>query len=215
MRVEIANLVFPVIRRALQSLERLDAGQALPCEAEQAAFKALLLTEREAQIMVDFGADLAVTPSRFLGIRYALTCWLDDTLGTHSAWQHAWRENTLAAALCRTHHGATSFWEQAELALARPAVDACEAFYLCAHLGFQGGRRETPDALVAWVQKARTRLAGDLAAPWPTPPALELEPQAPPLRQRDKLHRTLIAVSVPLTVLTPLAAWLLARRLGF
>ena len=214
MRAEIANLLFPVIRRALQAQERLAAGQPITFDTEQAACKALLLTEREARTVADFGHDEAWVAPRFLGIRYALTCWLDETLGRQARWQQTWREQSLEAALFGTMHGDTGFWEQAQLALDRPGCDACEVFYLCVHLGFRGARRDAPQEVAAWIKAAKARLAKDLAVGWPAPPALDFAPQAPPLRQRDHLRRVLLAVSVPLTILAPLAAWLVARSFG-
>lgn len=214
MRAEIANLVLPILHRALRAQQRLAAGHPLSCAAELTAFKSLLLTEFEARSVADFGADAPGTAPRFLGIRFALACWLDETLAGQPSWSGLWPPHGLELALFGTEQGAVAFWEQAAQAVQRPDSDACEGFFLCVHLGFRGAWRETPDQVAAWTRSARARLAAELSTPWPAPPALEMVAQAPPLRQRERLRRTLLAVGVSLGLLAPLAAWLLVRQLG-
>ena len=52
--------------------------------------------------------------SEFLGIRYALTCWLDEML-IEAGWRE-WDENKLESALYRTNIRYGNFWQQARLA---------------------------------------------------------------------------------------------------
>jgi type VI protein secretion system component VasF len=93
----------------------------------------------------------------FLGMRYALTCWLDEVL-INAGWRE-WDENKLEAALYRTNVRYNNFWVQARLAEAAPgAADAQEAFLLCTLLGFRGEMENTPDQLREWVSNTRARV---------------------------------------------------------
>ena len=54
----------------------------------------------------------------FLGMRYALACWLDEIL-IDAGWRE-WDENKLESALYRTNIRYSNFWNQARLADAIP-----------------------------------------------------------------------------------------------
>src|SRR5947209_13972033 len=120
----------------------------------------MLLTESEARRHPDFGGEgerPAQTPASeaapagrpFLGVRYALACWLDELLILNSPWSAAWNERKLEAALYGTNDRAWKFWEQAELAAARPTTDALEGFFLCVVLGFRGELGLEPERFAA------------------------------------------------------------------
>src|SRR5205807_5159764 len=120
--------------------------------------KGLLLTDVEARRNVDFGggggrdqsprdqgglADEATEAGdRFLGVRYALACWLDEFFILNTPWEKKWNERKLEVELYGTNDRAWKFWRQAELALALPQDDAVEAFFLCVMLGFRGQYRD-------------------------------------------------------------------------
>src|SRR5215471_18271230 len=98
MQEDVANLVYPILTHGLRLKERLDKGEELRLEAEQATLKGMLLTETESRRWGDFGGEgegpsgmtlqsfniddpIKDTPQGvgdFLGIRYALACWLDE-----------------------------------------------------------------------------------------------------------------------------------------
>src|SRR5207247_9804527 len=97
MQERLANLVHPVFNHGLRLKERLDRGETPDFEAEHSRLKGLLLTEVEARRNVDFGGEAARDQSprdegglgdeasteagdRFLGVRYALVCCLDELL---------------------------------------------------------------------------------------------------------------------------------------
>ena len=88
MRDDIANLVYPVFRHGLRLKERLRRGERPNLQTEQAALKGLLGSATQSHPWGSDGAPItqanaSMAPGRgggpFLGIRYALTCWLDDT----------------------------------------------------------------------------------------------------------------------------------------
>ena len=84
----------------------------------------------------------------FLGMRYALACWLDEIL-IDAGWRE-WDENKLESALYRTNIRYSNFWNQARLADAIPsAVEAQEVFLLCVLLGFRGEMGEQPEKLAS------------------------------------------------------------------
>jgi type VI secretion system protein ImpK len=227
MREELAKLVYPVILRGLQVKERLDAGEPLTFEVEQGALKGLLLTDTEARRWPDFGGDAegAVSrngggseapalPERFLGVRYALACWLDEIFVLNSPWETQWNEQKLEAALYGTNDRAWKFWQQARLAEKRPGHDALEVYYLCVMLGFRGELRTEPDRLQAWVAAASSHIARGQGQPWVAPPELEPATRVPPLRGRDRLRRAVLVGGVLLLLLVPVLATFLVQQLG-
>src|SRR5262249_26832248 len=108
MRQEITNLVYPVIQYGLHLKQRLENGDHLKLEIEQAALKGYLQSEMEARRHADFGGDSGVESMSFagasmqggdlgrrgrdgfLGIRYALACWLDEIFILDSPWERPW-----------------------------------------------------------------------------------------------------------------------------
>src|SRR5689334_16971706 len=143
MQESIAQLVHPVFGYGLQLKERLARGEALTFEIEQAALKGMLLSEIEARRWADFGgegdqAGRGRGGQQFLGIRYALVCWLDEVFIRDSPWSARWNERKLEVALSGTNDREGKFWEQAKLTEARSGSDAIEVFFLCVMLGFRG-----------------------------------------------------------------------------
>jgi type VI secretion system protein ImpK len=225
VREEIANLVYPVLGRGLRLKERLDGGEVPSIDVEQAALKTMLLTESEARRLPDFGgeverpaqalaAEAAPAARTFLGVRYALACWLDELLILHSSWSSAWNERKLEAALYGTNDRAWKFWEQAELAATRPAADALEGFFLAVVLGFRGELGLEPGRFATWFRATQARLGRGQLQPWQAPPALEPPTHVPPLRARDRLHRLVLTGGLILLGLVPAAALLAVLQLG-
>lgn len=222
MRDEIANLVHPVLTYGLRLRDRLEAGEKPSLELEQAVLKGMLLSELEAQRYSDFGGDVERDVARndeeaaplFLGIRYALVCWLDELFILYSPWEAAWNEHKLEAALYGTNDRAWKFWQQARLAESRPGGDALEAFYLCVMLGFRGELRESPEQLRLWTAAAQAQVTRNRAGGWTPPPGIEPPTYVPPLRGRDKLQRMVLVSGMTLLVLIPIVVFFLVRRLG-
>jgi type VI secretion system protein ImpK len=230
MQEELANLVYPVISRALDLKDRLARGELAHLDAEQAALKGLLLTELEARRWVDFGGEEERAPSRavrphgteeqperpatFLGARYALVCWLDELFIVHSVWGEEWNERKLEVALYGSNERAWKFWEQARLAETRPTTDALEAFFLAVTLGFRGELRDQHERLRAWVVANQARLTRVGPDDWPHPPELDPPVNVPPLRGRDRLGRAFYFGGLALLVVLPIVVFSLVQRLG-
>jgi len=220
MQEEIANLVHPVLTHGLRLKERLDRGEKPSLDVEQAALKGLLQSEIEARRWVSFGGDERsgdageARRGAFLGIRYALVCWLDELFTTGSAWEAQWNERKLEADLYGTNDRAWKFWEQARLADTWPDSDPLEAMYLCVMLGFSGELRGRPDQLRNWVSVAQTRLSKELGREWAYPAELDPPTNVPPLHGREQLQRMVLVGGIALLLLIPLVAFLVVNHMG-
>jgi type VI secretion system protein ImpK len=230
MREEVANLVYPVISYALDLKGRLDAGQTPNLETEQAALKGLLLTDIEAKRWMDFGGEMerdtltmlergateeaAPSVQKFLGIRYALVCWLDELFILYSSWSTDWNEHKLEVALYRSNERAWKFWDQAQRAETRAGSDALEAFFLCVMLGFRGELREEPDRFRTWVAASQGRIAHSHTQEGPHPPELEPPTHVPPLRAREKFQRMVLLGGALVLLLIPVVAFVLVGYLS-
>src|SRR4051812_28490812 len=125
MHQALADLVHPVLYNGLALKERLERGEEADFATERGYLKGLLLTEVEAQRVPDFGGDLeqhGLDGDRgqrgrgFLGIRYALACWLDEIFVLDSPWGQQWNEQKLEAELYGSNDRAWKFWDQAHRA---------------------------------------------------------------------------------------------------
>jgi type VI secretion system protein ImpK len=238
MREEMANLVYPMLSRGMAVKEALERGETLDFELEQAALRALLLTDLEARRWPDFGGDQLVaagqwmSPSAlpsappppgstaapeavpFLGIRYALTCWLDEIFVLDSSWDVHWNEQKLEGLLYGSNDRAWKFWEQAQVAEKRSAHDALEVFFLCVMLGFRGDLARDAAKLDAWVTATRAHIARTQGGVWPYPPEMEPHTAVAPLRGPQRLQRVVLAGGLLLLVLIPLLVLFLLQQLN-
>jgi type VI secretion system protein ImpK len=220
MREEIANLVHPVINHALRLKDRLGQGETPDFDTEQAGLKGFLLGDLEARRLPDFGGDSVDSRASFsrigdlsrrgtdsfLGIRYALVCWLDEMFILDSSWGRHWNEQKLETQLYGTNIRAELFWEQARRAEARPGSDALEVFFLCVMLGFRGEKREQPEQLLAWVNNARTRIERSQSQELSLPPEHQPPTHVPPRHGQERLQKMVVAAIGFLLVLVPGAA---------
>lgn len=217
MRDDLAKLVYPVLMHGLNLKARLARGERPSLSAEQAALKGLLGSATQAP---PWGSDVAFPHQStaggrgvFLGVRYALTCWLDEIM-VDSPWGTEWNEQKLEQALYQSNLRYEKFWEQAALAEALPGSDALEAFLLCVVLGFRGKYGEDPERLRGWVENARTRLAKTQGASPPAIPEGIMEPQVPVLPWADRYQQMAKIVSIGLLILVPIMAFLLVQWAG-
>lgn len=227
MQEDIANLVHPVFTYGLNLKAQLDRGESPDLEIEQAALKGFLLNESEAKRWVDYGGEgvLGAAEARggeagrrpsehFLGIRYALVCWLDEIFVLDSPWGERWNERKLEVALYGTNDRAWKFWEQARRAEARSGSDALEVFFLCVMLGFRGELREEPAKLQAWLAATQHRLSKSQTQEWTAPPELDPPTNVPPLYARDRLRHVFMAAGLLLLLLIPFVAFFIVQQLG-
>jgi type VI secretion system protein ImpK len=221
MRSEIANVVYRVVDYGLDVKKRLEEdGTRLDLDREQAHLRGLLLTEAAARRWADFGGDSGMEGSvgagsvrsivdagrrsgdGFLGIRYALTCWLDEIMidCTRSDWVQKWQAKALENDLYQTRDRAWKFWEQARKAETLKGSDALEVFFLCVMLGFRGEMRDQPDKLRSSVKVMQTRLAQSQDREWQPPPGQDPATNVPPLRGWDKRQRMVTSWAISLLI---------------
>ena len=186
MKSALANLVYPILGYGLDLKERLDRGEPLEVEYEQ---QQLIhrLQPPDAGLVAEFNGQ-----GTFLGVRYALVCWLDEIFILDSTWSRSWNDRKLETQLYNTNDRYWKFWEQYELA--KPmGTDVVEAFYQCVMLGFRGRYTSTrSDDLRTKMDEAKSRIVKALGQAWNPPPGLNVPTDVPPLRARDRLRRTVL-----------------------
>jgi len=217
MQDDLANLVFPVLTYGVELRERLLQGARPQLATEQATLKRLLGSEAGRR-QQDFAGD-AQSHSRsggkagdFLGVRYALTCWLDELFVLDSPWEVEWAERTLEAALYRSNDRDWMFWEQARRTEGRPGSDALEGYFLCVMLGFRGQLRGQTANLHEWVNAAKVQLGKKQRRQPPKLPS-QSDPttNVPPLRGREQLQQMSRVASLALVLLVVIVVVLLWR----
>ena len=185
MKDDTLPQTFEVLLYGLALRDRVSRGDRPHLGTEQGKLKALL-GSGNAPPPWGNGADATTSVAiggadrEFLGIRYALTCWLDEIL-IDAGWRE-WDENKLESALYRTNIRYSNFWQQARLTEAVPsAAPALEAFLLCVLLGFRGEMGEQPEKLREWVSATRTRVTRSLGKELPALPEKSPVTDVPPL----------------------------------
>jgi type VI secretion system protein ImpK len=219
MRDEIAILVYPVISHGLDLKSRIARGERPNIQTEQAALKGLLGSATQATPWGTDGAPILMSTGgsrggAFLGIRYALTCWLDEIFVDDSPWGQEWNEQKLEQALYHSNLRYEKFWEQAQLAEAMPGSEAHESFLLCVLLGFRGKNGEEPDRLRQWVENARTRIGKTQSAGSPAVPEGTMEANVPVLPWVDRYQQMVKVCSIGLLCLIPIFAFLVVVLLS-
>jgi len=234
MKDEIANLVHPVLMYGVDLKERLDRGEDPNLESEQAQLKGLLLSESEARRHSDFGGEGDIARSmvsmvgatqagqaggrpggdHFLGIRYALACWLDERFILGSSWESAWNERKMEVTLYGTNDRAWKMWEQAKRAESRSGTDALETFFLTVMMGFRGDLRDNVDKLRTWTGNTLARISRGLGQEWSTPAEVDAPINVPPLRGRDQLQQVILIGGGVLLLLIPAVVFLVIQKLA-
>jgi type VI secretion system protein ImpK len=229
MKEEIANLVHPVFKYGLELKERLarSDGADLDMLTEQSKLKGLLLTDLEARRFAEFGGDKPDHSSMgrsadggrrsadgFLGIRYALVCWLDEIFIADSRWSEAWKEHILEQSLYSSRNRAWWFWEQARMAEGKGGNDALEVFYLCVMLGFRGELRHDPEKLQAWVAATQARISRSQEKEMALPPETEPPINVPPRKWGDRMQQMVLIAAVLVLIMIPAVAFVLVKALS-
>jgi type VI secretion system protein ImpK len=200
MREEVADLVYPVFKLGLDLKERPEPGTREDIDKALTKLKGLLADRRWEEPgdagPIDPLMSRTVTslrPGRYLGMRYAVVCWLDEILGLDPHWGEYWRNRALEVAIYNEAERAHRFWEQAERAEVRPGSDALEVYYLCVMLGFRGDYRERPDQLQAWVDRVRPQVIRGYGEEPSQRDSSTPENYVPLLVGRDRFQNMLIA----------------------
>jgi type IV/VI secretion system ImpK/VasF family protein len=209
MKDTIAQIVYPVFTYGLQLRDRLDRGLVLEFELEQENLLSLLQVEDGAGRSSDYRGD-----GTFLGIRYALACWLDEIFirDVNQPWDARWSNRKMETEIFGTTDRFWKFWEQAERARTRSSIDAVEAYYYCVMLGFRGQAREDLEMLREWAEAVRTRIGKSIGG---APEALSAHTpttNVPPLRGRNRRRKMVLIGGV--TLLALILAVIISVRLS-
>ena len=219
MRADIAELVFPVFRLGIQVIEGLRAGSG-DWQFAETQKKLLALLQGpvpdalKSEVIGDARPEVSMIGGRasaYLGIRYALACWLDEIFIEYSPWKDQWSDNSMEVTLFGIRLRSPKFWEQAQRAQARPTRDALEVFYLCVMLGFRGEMFGKPVELNAWRDAVEAQIThGDDRAYTP-PPGFKLTPNVPELKGASVMQRRFLLVTVLALLFIPLLVILFTR----
>jgi type VI secretion system protein ImpK len=195
MNQDFARITYPVIIHALELRERLEMGETPDIETEQGKLLALLQNEAEARRLPDYGGD-----ATFLGVRYALTCWIDELFIVYSRWGDQWNKRKLEVTLYGgTSERAWRFWKQADIARSRPGGDALEVFFLCVMLGFRGQLSGDLAKIQSWVDAVRAQVSR--GGEWSAPADQGVQTNVAPLRGREVLLRRTMTLGTAAVVL--------------
>ncbi len=212
MRDELAGPVYAVLLHGLHLRDRLGRGERPSLGTEQAKAKALL-GPADSPAPWGGGHDptrsvgASESGSGFLGVRYALACWLDEVM-IDGGWRE-WDENKLESSLYRMNIRYSNFWAQARLAEASPAAaDAELAFLLCAALGFRGELADAPDRFKEWVSAARARAVKAVGREPVAPPENVPVTDVPVLDGVERYRKMVSRLVAAVLVAVPVAAFL-------
>jgi type VI secretion system protein ImpK len=212
MRDDLTGHVYPVLQHGLRLRARLDRGERPILAAEQAELKRLLGSPTQPApwgMGRDVAASIAISePTRFLGIRYALACWLDEIF-IDSPWSREWDEKKVESALFETNIRYRNFWEQARLAETTPdSTDAVEAFLMCVLLGFRGELAEKPDAFREWVSAAKSRAGKGYGKELPAVPEVTPSSNVPLLLGVEGYRKMARTLGLTLLAALPIVTFL-------
>jgi type VI secretion system protein ImpK len=215
MREEIANLVYPVLTHGIRLKERLADDEPPDFATAQKELLGLLQAAGQAQRLADFVGEKQSDDSvrvergdKYLGIRYALVCWLDEIFILDSPWKDKWSEHSLEVDIYKSRERAWKFWEQADWASARPATDGIEVFYLCVMLGFRGDKAGKPDELSAWCERIKAQIDQGADAEFNLPVEGQPRTYVPVLSGARRAQNMMVVAGVALLVLIPFIVWL-------
>ncbi len=211
MNKPFARIVYKVLSQSLDIKDRLDRGESPDIEAVRQQLIALIRSESEGRRLPDYIGD-----GVFLGVRYALACWVDELFIIHCQppWADDWKERTLEYELFGTNVAATKFWEQADIVLrhpgaprtaTQPGLDAVETFFLCTVLGFRGTYFDNLGKVREYVEEMRPMLTRPSG--WQPPRDRGVQTNVSPLVGRETLRRVVgIYGAVSLVVVLVLLA---------
>ena len=217
MREEIASLVFPVLTYGLRLKERLASSDPPDFRTAQKELQGLLLADSQAARWPDYGGESAGPgfgrggeaagggADRFLGIRYALVCWLDEIMIRDTPWKVEWTEHKLEQALYQSNDRNWQFWYQADRAAREGRTDALEAFFLGAMLGFRGEYEDKPDDLRSKLKEFQDQIDAGQNREWAGPVGGQPKTFVPPLEGEQRKQRMLFYAVVSLLLLIPVS----------
>jgi len=218
----LAKQFHEIVGYGLDLKERLEQGARPPLDHELERLRGLLLggseLKNDPEYSGDPGGDMRTTmarDNRFLGARYALTCWLDEIFIADSPYADDWNERKLEVAIYGgSSDRAWKFWEQARMAEKRPGTDALEVFYWCVMLGFRGEFREQQEKLRDWTVGIRDRVRRTHRAELSLPADQGFDTYVPRLTGKDRFGSMLKFAAALALIAVPVLIVLLMRGMS-
>lgn len=139
----LAARVHDIFGQGLDLHERVTRGDDVDFRTEHGRLRRLLFEDGGLARDPEYAGDPrgGDDQGRFLGVRYALACWLDELfINDCEPWKELWSQDALEPAVIGegSQDRAWRFWVQARLAEGRPSTDALEVYLWCVMLGFKG-----------------------------------------------------------------------------
>jgi type VI secretion system protein ImpK len=213
MRPQLANLIHPFFRNALQLHKQWIEG----AEPNFELGRSVLQSEFE-ELLRRFPQRVSPTRSNpnqiFLGIAYPLACWVDELFTLDSRWAREWNERKFESEYYGSNDRAWRFWEQARLAAESTPSDELEIFFLCVAQGFRGEWVDNPDLLNTWTAATWDRLKVELSQKWVGPTQLATLGPALPRTAESGLMRMMVIATGVTIIAIPLIAVLISRHLS-
>jgi type VI secretion system protein ImpK len=222
----IATQMHKVFGRGLELKERLERGDRPRFDIEHAELRKLLwadgqlATDPEYAGALGAGGNIRATmgsgldrDASFLGIRYALACWLDEIFIGDSPWSEDWTDQTMEVELVGygTNERAWRFWRQARKAASRPGTDALEVYLWCVMLGFRGDPEGEGVNVVEWAERTRNHIIQTRNQKFPHDAGSPPKPDVPILTGRRQFTRMVRAGAVTLAAAAFFAGYLALR----
>jgi type VI secretion system protein ImpK len=218
MRKEIADLIFPVFRKTIELKEGLaDHPRSMDFTAGQKRLLALLQSPVPESLRPDLLGDqrsidgVGTNRIGFLGMRYALACWLDEIFIADSPWKDQWNDSKVETTLYGINERASEFWKQAQLAQTWPTREALEVYYLCAMLGFRGEMIGKSTEMQAWREKVEPQITQGEGREYALPPGMTITPNVRALKGAPVMQRWFVFATVMGLLLIPLVIVLLLK----
>jgi type IV/VI secretion system ImpK/VasF family protein len=225
----LAKHVYDILTYGLSLKDRLDKGDRPQFEVEIDRMKGMLWGDSELGRNPVYAGTVAAPnqqalrnsmrgygpgSNEFLGVRYALCCWLDEIFIEDSpAWTQKWREMTMEVAFFGgTQERAWRFWEQAVAAEKRPDNDAVEAYLWCVMLGFRGSPSSVDP--VTWTERVKKRILAPLEKEFPAPPDQAFPSDAYPRRGRSRFAGMVRIGGIVAAVAVIVVGYLLGQMLS-
>jgi type VI secretion system protein ImpK len=218
MSPDFGSFVYKLFTAALDLKDRVDRAEPLDFEQERNRLLNMIEKEKSRQ-PADYRGD-----GIFLGVRYALTCWVDELFIIHSpiSWADQWKGKAriLEDEIFQTNLAATRFWEQADIVLGRPnalkpkvapGMDALEAFFLCVVLGFRGEYYDNVPLVREYIEEMRNKLT--YAAPFQALRDRGVQTNVEPLDGHAVLRRV-VGVYGGMALVSVLVLLIISRFLG-
>jgi type VI secretion system protein ImpK len=221
MEPSLAKPIIKIFQKAFMVLDSIDRNVETNFYAERATLSDLLtdipeIDSIQKRIMKpEFNNDTSsansnnkLIRSKFLGVRYPLTCWIDE-LFTHPscAWANKWNEQKLEIEFYDSNDRAWQFWDQAKLAEEFTNLDYLEIFFLASVLGFYGTKNENSSELIGWQKKTAHKLnekINTLTFEWDSPMLTNVSP-----RIKSKAFKSMLVItSLLFSTTIPIVAFL-------